>query len=196
MQSEEGRAELLRVRLLFSTNPPHLSNIPEMESFISSELTEETNFRIPGKVDFLLSTLVYTDRRSSVPPPKSTSRNSAHLYYLVLLFSASPQVRMCGWTPPSPGKEAQKLLSGECSAEGDTTPARPPDLSHSDHGQDQRTPPSEPVTPARPGIQVLGRETRALTRPPGFPARTLHPQSSIQFPGAAQTATSVHGPAS
>lgn len=27
-----------------------------MESFISSELTEKTNFRIPGKVDFLSST--------------------------------------------------------------------------------------------------------------------------------------------
>lgn len=38
---------------------------------------------------------------------RTTSRNSPHLYYLVLLFSASPQARICGWTPPSPGKETQ-----------------------------------------------------------------------------------------
>lgn len=38
---------------------------------------------------------------------RMTSRNSPHLYYLVLLFSASPQARICGWTPPSPGKETQ-----------------------------------------------------------------------------------------
>lgn len=65
------------------------------------------------------------------------------------------------------GKGNTQVTIRRMSTEGDTTPARPPALPYFDHGQAQRAPTSEPITPARPGIQVLGPEPQALTRPLG-----------------------------
>lgn len=106
-------------------------------------------------VDFLLSTRTGAAPFSS--KVRTTSRNSPHLYYLVLLFSASPQARICGWTPPSPGKEIQSYYPKNATRSA-TRPRPGLQISHT----------LITVKPSDPAIgpQNSGPEIQALTRPP------------------------------
>lgn len=110
----------------------------------------------------------------------SDAKNHFVLYYLVLLFSASPQARICEWTPPSPGKETQSYYPKNATRRA-TRPRPGHQISHTLITPKPNDPAIGPQDSARPGIQIFGPEIQTLTRPPcSQPGpRTLTPAQSL-----------------